>query len=116
MRAGAKTPQLNRLLRLQARVHTPDGVGGSRVEWQDLGQVWAKIEVRSGGVGRGDGGDLAQINLRILVRALPQNAPLRPRPDQRFCEGSRVFRILAVADHDQSGRYLICFAKEEVAA
>ena len=113
---GAKTPQLNRLLRLETPAHTPDGAGGSRVEWQELGQVWAQIEARSGRVGRGDAGDLAQISLRILVRALPQNAPLRPRPDQRFCEGNRVFRILAVADHDQAGRYLMCFAKEEVAA
>ena len=81
------------------------------------GQVARELQQRALVLGLGrDAGDLAQISLRILVRALPQNAPLRPRPDQRFCEGNRVFRILAVADHDQAGRYLMCFAKEEVAA
>ena len=50
---------------------------------------------------------------RITVRAAPVGAPSRPRPDQRFREGARVFRILAVAERDAVGRYLTCFAEEE---
>jgi head-tail adaptor len=40
----------------------------------------------------------------------------RPRPDQRFREGARLFRILAVAEADAQGLYLTCFAREEVVA
>ena len=41
-------------------------------------------------------------------------ATTRPRPDQRFRDGARVFRIVAVTERDRDGRYLLCFAREEV--
>ncbi len=34
-------------------------------------------------------------------------------PEQRFREGSRIYRILAVADVDTGGRFLECRAREE---
>lgn len=45
---------------------------------------------------------------RVTVRAVA-----RPKPGQRFREGSRVFAILAVAERDPAGRYLTCFCREE---
>jgi head-tail adaptor len=39
----------------------------------------------------------------------------RPQAGQRFRDGVRVFRIIAVADQGDAGRYLTCFAREEVA-
>ena len=40
----------------------------------------------------------------------------RPLPDQRFREGTRVFRVLSVAERDPGSRFLICQTEEEVAA
>lgn len=39
--------------------------------------------------------------------------PRRPRPEQRFRMGARVFRIEAVAEADPAGLWLDCIAKEE---
>ena len=55
------------------------------------------------------------MSYRIVVRAAPMGSDARPRPDQRFREGARVFAIRAVAEEDAAGRYLVCFADEEVA-
>jgi hypothetical protein len=53
---------------------------------------------------------------RIIVRAAPVGDDRRPRPEQRFREGERLFRILAVAEADRGQHYLTCFAREEVVA
>jgi head-tail adaptor len=53
------------------------------------------------------------VTCRITVRGAPVGAEQRPRPDQRFRDGSRLFRILAVTERDAAGRYLLCFAREE---
>jgi head-tail adaptor len=50
-----------------------------------------------------------------VVRGAPVGVPSRPEAGQRFREGSRVYRIEAVAEKDPQGRYLTCFATEEVA-
>jgi len=46
------------------------------------------------------------------VRGAPVGAASRPRPDQRFREGDRVFAILAVSEFDATGRWLECWAEE----
>ena len=56
------------------------------------------------------------VSWRITVRAAPYDSPSRPKPEQRFRAGSRIFRIVAVAEADHSARYLTCFAQEEVSA
>ena len=50
----------------------------------------------------------------ITVRAAPFGSPERPQPQQRFREGTRVFKIQTVAEQDQDARYLVCLAQEEV--
>ena len=45
----------------------------------------------------------------------PPGCEARPRPGQRFREDARVWRIRAVAEAYPAGRYLTCFAEEEVA-
>lgn len=59
---------------------------------------------------------LSSISFRITVRAAPHGAPSRPKPEQRFRAGNRIFRILAVGEADAGTHYLTCFAKEEVVA
>ena len=50
------------------------------------------------------------------LRAAPMGSVARPRPEQRLRLGARIFTILAVAERDASGRYLVCFSREEVPA
>lgn len=101
---------------LEEAQSVPDGAGGFLQTWVQLGTVWGRLRPGSGGERGADAATLSSVPYRIIVRAAPFGAPSRPRPDQRFREGQRIFRILAVTDNDDSGRTLTCFAQEEVAA
>jgi head-tail adaptor len=109
-------PVLNRLLQLEEAQRVPDGAGGFTTTWVVLGSVWAEIRPGSGRERAGEFVTLSTVPYRITVRAAQQGAPSRPRPDQRFREGQRLFRILAVTEAGQSGGYLTCHAQEEVLA
>lgn len=108
-------PGLNRRLVLEEAQRVPDGAGGYSESWVGLGTLWARVEpgtgreVLSGAVAQ------SRLRLKITVRAAPHGAPSRPRPDQRFREGARLYRILSVAAQDDGARYLTCLAEEEVA-
>lgn len=109
-------PRLNRRLVLEEAQPVADGAGGFSRVWVALGAHWAAVD---GGTGRERAGEfvtLSQVSYRITVRATPQGAPSRPRPDQRFRDGARLFCITAVTEVDTDGRYLICTAQEEVLA
>lgn len=108
--------RLNRLLKLEHRQRVADGAGGYAEAWHELGELWAEVTVRTG---RGaDYGLLptGRTAWRIVVRGAPFGTPSRPVAGQRFRDGARVYRIDAVAERDPEGRYLVCFATEEVAA
>lgn len=107
------SPRLNRALTLEAPVRVADGSGGYTESWQALGTVWAEVSARAGRSRDVNGLPLAQVSYRITVRAAPVGAPSRPMPTQRFREGTRLFRIEAVADRDPAGLYLTCHAREE---
>jgi head-tail adaptor len=109
-----KAPDLNRALVLEGAQRVSDGAGGYSESWAALGVLWAAF---SPGTGRDIPGvevTLASVPYRITVRAAPYGSPSRPKPEQRFREGARVFSILAVTEADPDGRYLTCFAREEV--
>ncbi len=108
--------RLTRRLDLEERQNVPDGAGGFSVEWVRLGTLWAEVDARSGRENQVAGRDLPLTAYRIIVRAAPVGAPSRPKADQRLREGTRVFSILAVAEHDTGGRYLTCYAEEGSAA
>lgn len=105
---------LSRQLTLEATDRVADGAGGFVETWQALGVVWAEVSPRSG-VER-DGGEvsLSSVRSRIILRAAPVGVSSRPAPGMRFRDGSRVFVVLAVVEHDAGGRYLRCDVKEEV--
>lgn len=109
-------PRLNRRMLLEQATTVPDGAGGFGLTWEVLGTVWAMVLPGVGRSGAQEGVTLAENRARIVVRGAPVGAPSRPRPDQRLREGDRVFVISAVSEYDPEGRYLTCFAKEEVAA
>ena len=108
--------RLVRELVLEARRTEPDGAGGYRESWVPLGHHWAEVVAGSGRDIPGEEVTLSSVPYRITVRAYPVGSDGRPVPEQRFREGTRIFRIIAVAERDRAGRYLLCFAREEVPA
>lgn len=109
-------PHLSRRLVLEAPQRVPDGAGGFADNWITLGEVWAEVRARTGRERAESGVPVSAVAYRIVVRGAPHGTPARPKPEQRFRDGERLFVIQAVADRDPEGRYLICFADEEVVA
>lgn len=107
--------RLTTRLDLQRLLSMPDGAGGAHETWSHVGTLWAEVRPRGGREGLGDAGQVSVTGLRIVVRALPQGHSGRPRPEQRFVDGSRVYRINSVTEADPGGRYLLCLCDEEVA-
>lgn len=92
-------------------------MGGFRVTWAPVGQVWAEMRSGAGGERFAEVGAQSVVTWRITVRAARAGDPRRPRPEQRMRMGSettgRVLLIQSVSESDPSGRYLVCVAKEE---
>ncbi|TNF20601.1 MAG: head-tail adaptor protein [Rhodobacteraceae bacterium] len=108
-------PRMTRALLLETPQDVPDGAGGSDRLWLPLGTLWAEVALRSGRVTGGAAGPSSVTAYRITVRGAPEGDPARPVAGQRFRAGPRVWRIEAVAERDPEGRFLTCFAEEEVA-
>ncbi|MDQ2089141.1 head-tail adaptor protein [Marimonas arenosa] len=108
--------RLSRRLVLETPDRVPDGAGGYVEGWTPLGEIWAQIAARTGREKQGEAVPVSNVGYRITVRGAPVGNSMRPQPDQRFRDGARLYRILAVTERDPDGRYLTCFAEEEVAA
>ena len=106
-------PVLNRRLVLETHLEDFDGAGGHRPLWHGLGTLWAEVRAGTGREREGPGVPMGRVAYRITVPAAPTGSLARPRPDQRFREGERIFAILAVAERDTNGAYLTCFCEEE---
>ena len=109
-----KPPVLNRKLTLEDPQRVADGAGGYAITWVALGTLWAQITPRTGRATGVESATVAEMPYKIFVRAAAAGAPSRPRPDQRFRAGSRIFRIEAVTEADPAAQFLVCFAREEV--
>lgn len=107
-----KTPNINRKLVLEAPQRVADGAGGYTETWQALGIIWGEVLPR----GAGREVEASELKLKITVRAAPQGAPSRPSAMMRFRDVDRLYRIDAVTEAEAAGRYLVCFAQEEVGA
>ena len=113
-------PRLTVPLLLETPQRVADGMGGFSLAWQPVGQLWAEMRSGAGGERFAEVGAQSVVTWRITVRSAQTGDPRRPRPEQRFLMGQgpaqRRFRIEAVAEADLAGRYLVCVAKEELAA
>lgn len=109
-------PVLSRQLQLEAAQRASDGAGGYTTAWVPLGMLWAEIVAGTGRDVAAVGTVLSRVVYRITVRAAPVGAPSRPKPEQRFREGTRIFKVISVTEFDPGGRYLACQAEEETAA
>ena len=104
---------LNRPLILEERVRVPDGAGGYSETWSALGTLWAELRASSGREAEGEFVTLSRATYKITVRAAQVGYPSRPKPDQRFRDGARIFVIHAVVEAGTDGRFLVCHAQEE---
>lgn len=111
-----RPPELTRLLVLEAPERTGDGAGGFAEGWTALGTLWAEVKPGSGREREGEMVTLSRVPYRITVRGAPVGAASRPRAEQRFRDGARIFHVVAVTERDPQGHYLTCFAEEEVSA
>lgn len=105
---------LNRKLVLEEAERVSDGAGGYVETWVEVGALWASIKSGTGGEKSEDFLTVSQVSMKIIVRGAPTTSPRRPKPDQRFVEGGRIFRILSVTELDPQGHYLTCQSREEV--
>ncbi|CUH81627.1 Bacteriophage head-tail adaptor [Tritonibacter multivorans] len=115
MRRSRVTPRLTRRLRLEEVNRVADGAGGFTEVWVEKGRLWAEVRSLTGRETTQGGVPLSVQRYRITLRAAPDGSPERPRADQRFRDGSRIFRITAVGDADPEGRFLTAQATEETA-
>lgn len=113
VRDEVSAPVLDRKLELEEPRITPDGFGGGSRSWVSVGPIWAAVRARSAREIEAGGRGRSSVSHRILVRGAPEGSTARPRADQRFRDGSRVFLIRGVAEADARGRYLLCWADEE---
>lgn len=104
---------LNRRLVLETEDRVPDGAGGFTVVWTVVGSVWAMIDPGPGREVVVLDRRVPRLPLTITVRAAPPGSAERPVAGQRFREGERRFRILAVTERDGRGMYLTCQTEEE---
>jgi head-tail adaptor len=107
--------RMNRALVLERQDRVSDGAGGLSPTWIALGTLWAEVRGTAGGMQGMQGVETSKVQLKIVVRSAPVGNTMRPEPDQRFREGTRLYRINAVVEDDPSGRFVTCFASEEVA-
>lgn len=107
-------PTFSRKMVLEAPDRVADGAGGYTTGWVAMGELWAEVKPVSGRDRASEFATVASVQYRITVRAAPQDAPSRPKPEQRFVDGARIFLIRAVTEADFGARYLTCYAEEEV--
>lgn len=98
---------------LEERQQVADGAGGFSGSWQLLGTHWAEVLPRSGRLEAGEGNARSRARYILRIRAVAPEQPSRPRPGQRFREGSRIFAIRAVTEARGTRLYLDCLVDEE---
>jgi head-tail adaptor len=104
------------LVTLEAPTETPDGGGGRLKGWRRIGSMWADLRPVSAREREVGGSRLASVSHHMTLRAAPRGAEDRPKPGQRFTDGSRSLLIRAVAEADLRGQRLTCWVDEETPA
>lgn len=103
---------LNRKFTLEALTAAPDGAGGQTENWTPLGDHFVSLSATSGRERDSGGRPSARVTHKCWMRYFDYDDPARPRADQRFREGTRIFAIRAIAEADDLRRYLVCWLEE----
>jgi len=94
-------------LALQTATLTPDGLGGHTENWAEIATVFGRIEPVSARAVFGAAQTLETVTHRITMR---WRAGVTS--GMRFARAARIFEIVTVHDPDETGRYLVCRARE----
>lgn len=95
-------------LSLQQATLTADGLGGHAESWSEVATVFGLVEPVSAATRFGADQSLETVTHRITVRFRDDLAS-----GMRLTRGGRVFEVVSVHDPDETGRYLVCRAKEK---
>jgi SPP1 family predicted phage head-tail adaptor len=91
----------------QANTPVPDGLGGHTESWVEIATVFARIEPVSAASVFGPDRTVETVTHRITMRWRNGVAA-----SMRFARQGRNFDIVTVHDPDDTGRYLVCRARE----
>jgi SPP1 family predicted phage head-tail adaptor len=94
-------------LSLQAATTSPDGLGGYSQSWSEIATVFGRIEPVSATSAFGADQTVETVTHRMTIRWRQGIAS-----GMRFVRNGRIFDIVTVHDPDDSGRYLVCRARE----
>ena len=94
-------------LALQAATTAPDGLGGHTESWAEIATVFARIEPVSATSSFGPDQTVETVTHRVTLRWRNGVAA-----GMRFVRQARIFDIVTVHDPDDTGRYLVCRARE----
>ena len=94
-------------LALQAATTAPDGQGGHTENWAEIATVFARIEPVSATSRFGPDQTMEMVTHRVTLRWRNGVAA-----GMRFVRQARIFDIVTVHDPDDTGRYLVCRARE----
>lgn len=104
---GSRDKRIN----LQSQIDVADGAGGATSSWALVATLWANVQP-------GEGREFWE--QKKLTPTLSHVIELRYyasiTPSMRFVYDSRIFKILAVVDPDETQTTLQCYCEEEVAA
>jgi SPP1 family predicted phage head-tail adaptor len=95
-------------LSLQACAAVPDGLGGHTENWAEVATVFGRIEPVSATSVFGADQTIETATHRVTIRGRSGVAS-----GMRFVRQGRIFNIVTVHDPDDTGRYLVCRAREE---
>ena len=95
-------------LALEEAVPVPDGAGGHGEDWPEVATVFARLEPVATQDRFGADQRLERITNRVTLRARPGLSA-----GMRFRRNGRRFQIVTVHDPDETGRYLVCRARED---
>jgi head-tail adaptor len=107
-----RAPRLTTRLILEEQVAAPDGAGGEADIWVAIGEHHAVLLARNASEGEAGARRFGAVSYRATIRYAHHGAIVRPRPDQRFRDGARIFNILGVADVDDRRQWLTCWLEE----
>lgn len=94
-------------LTLEVCTTVPDGIGGHSESWTEIATVFAQIELVSASSVFAADQTIETVTHRLTMRWRSDVAS-----GMRFVRQGRVFEIVTVNDPDESGRYLVCRARE----
>ncbi|SDP03902.1 phage head-tail adaptor, putative, SPP1 family [Phyllobacterium sp. OV277] len=95
-------------LQLERAVLVDDDVNGSVEEWREIATLWAHIEPAGAATVLFGEQSLTEVTHRITMRSRDDL-----QSGMRLRRGSRFFQLITIHDPDETGRYLICRAREE---